>query len=87
MQNKTFFLIGAIIFSIIASANLVNFILIYDKLNLPMIVSNVAGIFFNYLIAYMFLYWRKQQDSPFTEFKEPDDIEQLIKEAKHGKKG
>lgn len=75
--------IGAIIFTFIAVMNSLSLFITYKIMNNFSIASSCAGIFFNFLLGYMFLYWSKQaeeQEGNIDDLKEIQEALQDIKE-------
>lgn len=59
LTNKQFMTIGMYVFVVIGVANLLSLLITYPAMNIFSIISSIGGIFFNFLIAFMFYQWSR----------------------------
>lgn len=75
-------LIGCFCFLIIATANLFSLFLTYNYQNPFSIIASVAGIFFNYVISFMFYKWAGDQKEATEEVYMSAEMIDILNEIK-----
>jgi len=89
IDHKLFYKVGIGCFLIIGSFNLINFLLtIKLYLNVFGMVSAIAMIVFNFVVAGFFYYLLKNHKDQFAEFNQFDDIDEkeVQDEKKHNRR-
>jgi len=87
INQERFFKIGLVCFIVIGFANLANFFLNLKYYNLFNIISGVAGITFNFVLAAFFYYLVKMNSPNIETEAQSEDIDEIIKQIKKNGKG
>lgn len=86
INQNTFFIVGIICFSIIATANSFYLFIVWENLHILNIISSLANITFNIAMVLFFKYLYHMSNPNIEEDYTSDDVEEIIQKLKEEKK-